>query len=49
MDNDLRLKDAFEGVFKILSGLDIYSLKQSEASRILKALRKIDEVLQVIF
>ncbi len=49
MDNDLHLAEAFDGMYEILSGIEVPSLKQSEASGIVKALREIDEVLQVIF
>jgi len=49
MDNDLAVRDAFDGAHAILSGLDIHSLTQSEASGIIRALKRIDEVLQVIF
>lgn len=49
MDDDLHVREAFEGLYKIVSGLDIPSLKESEASGIRKALGKIDEVLQVLF
>jgi cysteinyl-tRNA synthetase len=49
MDNDLNVKEAFDGVYTTMSGLDIHSLKQSVAAGIIKSLKKIDEVLQVIF
>ena len=49
MDNDLSVKDALDGVRYIISGPGINSLTQSEASGIIRALKKIDEVLQVIF
>ncbi|MFZ2197546.1 MAG: class I tRNA ligase family protein [Thermodesulfovibrionales bacterium] len=49
MDNDLNVKEAFDGIYKIVAEIDIHSLKQSEASGIIRALKKIDEVLQVIF
>jgi len=49
MDNDLHVKRAFDEVQKILSGIDVFALKSSEASGIITALRGIDEVLQVIF
>ncbi len=49
MDNDLAVMEAFDGVHAILSGLDIHSLTQPEASGIIRALKKIEEVLQVIF
>ncbi|RPI33839.1 MAG: hypothetical protein EHM54_10275, partial [Nitrospiraceae bacterium] len=49
MDNDLHVDEAFDGMYEILSGIDVLSLKQSEASGIVKALREVDEVLQVMF
>jgi hypothetical protein len=49
MDNDLHVDEAFDGMYEILSGIDVPSLKQSEASGIVKALREVDEVLQVMF
>jgi cysteinyl-tRNA synthetase len=49
MDNDLNVKGAFDGVHSIVSGSDIHSLTQSDAAGIIKSLKKIDEVLQVIF
>ena len=49
MDKDLSVKDAFDGVHSIVSGTDINSLTQSEALGIIRALKRIDEVLQVIF
>ena len=49
MDNDLNVKEAFDGVYAIMSGLDVHSMRQSEAAGIIRALKKIDEVLQVIF
>jgi len=49
MDNDLNVKEAFDGVYKLVAGIDVQSLKQSEAAGIIRSLREIDEVLQVIF
>ena len=49
MDKDLSVRDAFDGVHSIVSGTDIHSLTQAKASGIIRALKKIDEVLQVIF
>ncbi len=49
MDNDLNAREAFDGIFKIVTEIDVHSLKQSEASGIIRTLNKIDEVLQVIF
>jgi len=49
MDNDLNVKGAFDNVHAIMSDLDLSSLKQSETGGIIKSLKKIDTVLQVIF
>jgi cysteinyl-tRNA synthetase len=49
MDNDLSVKEAFDGVNARLSDLDKCSIKSSEAAGVIRALKKIDEVLQVIF
>jgi monomeric isocitrate dehydrogenase len=49
MDTDLNVKEAFDGVHSIVAGTDVNSLTQPEASGIIRALKKVDEVLQVIF
>lgn len=49
MDDDLRVRDAFDGMFALLSGIDIALLAGPDAAGIIKALRDIDEVLQIIF
>ena len=49
MDKDLNVKEAFDGLTKILSGLELSGLKADEASGIMAALREIDGVLQMIF
>lgn len=49
MDKDLAVKDAFDGVHAILAGIDVHSIRQSEAAGIISVLEKIDEVFQVIF
>ena len=49
MDNNLNVREAFDGMHRKLSGVRIDELKPAEASVIIKDLRKIDEVLQVIF
>ena len=49
MDDDLDVKQAFDGLSKILSSKDLSIITRSEAKGILKALRGADEVLQVIF
>jgi cysteinyl-tRNA synthetase len=49
MDNDLNVKEAFDGLYETLSGVRIDELIPAEASGIMKDLREIDEVMQVIF
>jgi cysteinyl-tRNA synthetase len=49
MDNDLDVRGAFDGLYGVLSELELDELKSSEASGIIKALREIDGVLRVIF
>jgi cysteinyl-tRNA synthetase len=49
MDNDLRVRDAFDGLFAVLSDRKSYSLTAAGAADIIKTLREIDDVLQVIF
>jgi cysteinyl-tRNA synthetase len=49
MDNNLNVKDAFDGICEIISGIRIDELKPAEASEIIKSLKDIDEVLKVIF
>jgi cysteinyl-tRNA synthetase len=49
MDDDLDVKGAFDNVYDLVLGMDIRNLSPTEASGVTKALRKIDEVLQVIF
>jgi cysteinyl-tRNA synthetase len=49
MDNDMNVRDAFDGLQRKLSVVGIDELKPAEASGIIKTLREIDEVLQVIF
>jgi hypothetical protein len=49
MDNDLNVKEAFDGLYETLSGVRIDELIPAEASGIMKDLREIDQVLQVIF
>jgi len=49
MDDDLDVKGAFDNVIDLISGMDGRNLIPSTASGIMKALKKIDEVLQVIF
>jgi cysteinyl-tRNA synthetase len=49
MDDDLDVKGAFDSVIDLISGMDGRKLIPSTHSGIIKALRDIDEVLQVIF
>ena len=49
MDNDLNVKEAFDGLHNILSSLDLSRLKADETSGIRGALQEIDGVLQIIF
>ncbi len=49
MDNDLQVKDAFDGIRMILQDIDAKTLATSKAAGIFRTLRKIDEVLQVLF
>jgi cysteinyl-tRNA synthetase len=49
MDADLQVRDAFDGLYALLSGTDADSLSGADAAGIIKTLREIDEVLQVIF
>lgn len=49
MDNDLDVKGAFDAVYELLSGLEIRDLRPGESVGIIRALRKIDQVLKVIF
>jgi cysteinyl-tRNA synthetase len=49
MDDDLDLEGAFDGLHEFLTKIDVKRLKPGVASGYTKALRKIDEVLRVIF
>jgi cysteinyl-tRNA synthetase len=49
MDNDLHVKEAFDGLYDIVSRINPNELNPGEASGILQTLRKIDEVFRVIF
>ena len=49
MDNDLHVRDAFNGLFEIVAGINVNELNSAEATGIIKTLREIDEVLKVIF
>ena len=49
MDNDLDVQGAFDGLYKIISSINISDLKPGEASGIIQVLREIDEILKVIF
>jgi cysteinyl-tRNA synthetase len=49
MDDDLDVKGAFDNVAASVNGMDIRNLTPNGASGIIKALKEVDEVLQVIF
>jgi cysteinyl-tRNA synthetase len=49
MDNDLDVRGAFDGLYEALSDIRVETLKRTEASGIINALREIDGVLKVIF
>jgi cysteinyl-tRNA synthetase len=49
MDNDLDVKGAFDGLYRIIAELKTDELKPAEAAGIVKTLREIDNVLKVIF
>ncbi len=49
MDNDLHVRDAFDGLYGIIANTSISDLNAGEASGVVKTLREIDQVLQVIF
>lgn len=49
MDDDLDVRSAFEALYDFLAAVDVAKLKTREAEGILKALKELDRVLQVIF
>jgi cysteinyl-tRNA synthetase len=49
MDDDLDVKGSFDRVNAVVAGVDMKNTTPREAAGVVKALRKIDEVLQVIF
>lgn len=49
MDNDLNVRDAFDGLYDVISGIKVEELTPAEAAGIIKALREIDDVFRVIF
>jgi len=49
MDNDLDVRSAFDGIYGVLVKTKPGTLAPGEASAALRTLKKIDEVLQVIF
>lgn len=48
MDNDLDVRRAFDGLYRVLSELEFVELKPTESSGAMKALREIDGVLRVL-
>ena len=49
MDDDLDVKGAFDNVVTLVNGTDMKNLAPTTATGVIKALREIDDVLQVIF
>jgi len=49
MDDDLDVKGAFDNVAALVTGMDIRNFSPTEASGVTKALKEVDEVLQVFF
>ncbi len=49
MDNDMSVKPAFDAISKMLDKADLSSMTASQGAGIISTLKKIDEVLQVIF
>jgi cysteinyl-tRNA synthetase len=49
MNSNLDIQSAFDGLYTILSGINLNALTSGEASGIIATLRKADTVLQVIF
>jgi cysteinyl-tRNA synthetase len=49
MNDDLDITSAFDQLYDVFSKMDVKSLKPAEASGLIKGLKEIDEVLQVIF
>jgi cysteinyl-tRNA synthetase len=49
MDDDLNVREAFDGLYKILSGVSVDELTPGEASGIVTTMKGIDGVLKVIF
>ena len=49
MDNNLDVKRAFDGLNRIVMKIDVNKVKPAEAADIIGTLKKIDEVLKVIF
>ncbi len=49
MDRDLDVNGAFDGLYKIISGIRVDELQPAEAAGAIKTLNEIDNVLKVIF
>ena len=49
MEDDLDVKGAFDGLYELLSGINVRTLEHTEASAIINTLREIDRVLNVVF
>jgi cysteinyl-tRNA synthetase len=49
MDDDLDVKGAFDNLVSLVSGMDLKNSSPNTASGVIKALKEVDEVFQVIF
>ncbi|MEW6001578.1 MAG: hypothetical protein AB1638_02875 [Nitrospirota bacterium] len=49
MDNDMNVRESFDGLHDILSRIKVEEIKPAEASGIIKTLKEVDEVLRVVF
>ena len=49
MDNDMQVKEAFDGIKNIVDAVDAKTLAPSYAAGVIRTLENIDEVLRVIF
>jgi len=49
MNNDLNVKLAFDGIYGIISGIDIREIDSEEATGIIQTLKRIDDVFRAFF
>ena len=49
MDNDLDVRGTFDGLYRVLSEVEVEEMKPGEAVGMMKTLREIDGVLRVMF